>query len=129
MLGPTFHVPQNRFTLFTAGVLGGVLGTVAATSGPPLVVVYRNMDPQRYRANLSLFFLISSLVALVASITVGSFGTSELVASCWLLPGVALGALASRPLVKRLSAAAIRPAALGLCLVAGVSLVIKGSLA
>ncbi|MBT2594688.1 sulfite exporter TauE/SafE family protein [Arthrobacter sp. ISL-72] len=124
-----FQIPQNRISLIAAGVVGGVLGTVASTSGPPIVVVYRASDPDRYRANLSLFFLVSSQVSLLVLIAFGAFGTADLLASCWLLPGVVLGALASGPVVRRLSAAAIRPAALGLCLIAGVSLVVKGALA
>ncbi|WP_185261785.1 sulfite exporter TauE/SafE family protein [Pseudarthrobacter sp. NBSH8] len=124
-----FRIPQNRLSLFISGLIGGVLGTVASTSGPPLVVVYRSDDSDRYRANLSLFFLVSSLVSLLALMCTGSFVTQDLLLTSWLLPGVALGALASRPVVKRISAAAIRPAALSLCLVAGVSLLIKGALA
>ncbi|MBO1268884.1 sulfite exporter TauE/SafE family protein [Arthrobacter cavernae] len=124
-----FHIPQNRWSLFLAGLIGGVLGTVASTSGPPLVVVYRTGEPDRYRANLSLFFLVASLISLLVLAGSGAFGASDLLLSGWLLPGVALGALASRPVVKRISAAAIRPAALSLCLLAGVSLLVKGALA
>lgn len=124
-----FRIPQNRSSLFVAGLIGGVLGTVASTSGPPLVVVYRSDDLDRYRANLSLFFLVSSLVSLLALTSAGSFGMAEVLLTSWLLPGVALGALVSRPVVKRISAAAIRPAALSLCLVAGLGLLIKGALA
>ncbi|WP_211878858.1 sulfite exporter TauE/SafE family protein [Pseudarthrobacter albicanus] len=124
-----FRAPQSRFSLFVAGVIGGVLGTVASTSGPPLVAVYRTEDADRYRANLSLFFFVSCLVSLLVLIGSGSFDTSDLLLSGWMLPGVVLGALASWPVVKRISAAAIRPAALSLCLAVGVSLLIKGALA
>lgn len=123
-----WQVRQSGPALWIAGVLGGVLGTVAATPGPPLVIVYQTPHLFRYRANLSAFFLAACLTSLVGLILTRGFGTRELVSSLWLLPGVLIGALVSGPVVRRLSAAFIRPASLGLCLVAGAGLVLKGAL-
>jgi len=119
---------QNRGTLAAAGVLGGALSTIAATPGPPVVVVYRADDPSRYRANLSLFFLTTTLVSLAVYAVSGDLGRGDLEVAAWLVPGVGLGALVARVLVRRIPAGAIRPAALWLCLVSAVGL-LGGALA
>lgn len=123
-----WKVHQSRGALWAAGMLGGVLGTVAATPGPPLVVVYRTPDVFRYRANLSVFFLAACLTSLAGLVLSGGFGARELIISLWLLPGVVIGALVGKPVVSRLPAASIRPASLGLCLVSGAGLLLKASL-
>lgn len=124
-----WKVRHSRGTLLAAGVLGGALGAVAATPGPPLVVVYQTADIFRYRANLSVYFLAVCLTSLTGLILSGGFGTGELISSLWLLPGVVIGALMCKPAVHRIPVRSIRPASLGLCLVAGAGLILKGSLA
>jgi hypothetical protein len=123
-----WRVRQGGTALCIAGIIGGVLGTVAATPGPPLVIVYQTPHLFRYRANLSAFFLGVCLTSLVGLILTRAFGTRELTTSLWLLPGVLIGGLVSKPVVRRLPVALIRPASLGLCLVAGAGLVLKGIL-
>nr|WP_281359004.1 TSUP family transporter [Isoptericola chiayiensis] len=123
-----WRVRQNRGTLAAAGVLGGALSTIAATPGPPVVVVYRADDPSRHRANLSLFFLTTTLVSLAVYAVSGDLGRGDLEVASWLVLGVGLGALVARVLVRRIPAGAIRPAALWLCLVSAVGL-LGGALA
>ncbi|MGF0118582.1 TSUP family transporter [Promicromonospora sp. Marseille-Q5078] len=118
-------VRQGRATLLGAGVLGGALSTIAATPGPPVVVVYRADDPVRYRANLSAFFVATTVVSLAAYAVSGDLGRQDVVAAGWLAPGVALGWCVARLLVRRIPAAAVRPAALWLCVVSAASLVVS----
>ncbi|BBI75164.2 hypothetical protein HAALTHF_44690n [Vreelandella aquamarina] len=50
-----FELPVNRFTLFVAGILSGVFGTVAAIGGPPIVLLMHGFSPDRMRGNLAAF--------------------------------------------------------------------------
>ena len=59
------QVPSSVGALRVAGALAGVFTVIAATPGPPLTVVYRPEDSDRLRANLSAFFLISSVGTLI----------------------------------------------------------------
>lgn len=121
-------VRQTRSTLIVAGVLGGALSTIAASPGPPVIVVYRTEDVSRYRGNLSLFFLVTSLVSLGTLVVSGDLGRSDLTAAVWLLPAIGLGALVAKFVVRKIPGSRIRPAALALCLVSAVGL-IGGALA
>ncbi|MEU2198791.1 sulfite exporter TauE/SafE family protein [Isoptericola sp. NPDC019482] len=118
-----WRVPQGRTTLIGAGVLGGALSTIAATPGPPVVVVYRAEELARYRANLSLFFVATTVVSLGVYVASGDLGQQDLVVAGWLAPGVALGWAVARLLVRRVPPGVVRPAALALCVVSAGSLV------
>lgn len=118
-----WQVRQTRATLLAAGVLGGALSTIAATPGPPVVVVYRADDVSRYRANLSLFFLATTIVSLGTFIISGDLGHNDVVVAGWLLPGVLVGGIVAHFLVRLIPASSIRPAALALCLISSISLI------
>ncbi|WP_029251722.1 sulfite exporter TauE/SafE family protein [Paraoerskovia marina] len=120
-----WKVRQTRPALVVAGVLGGALSTIAATPGPPVVVVYRTADVSRYRANLSLFFVATSVVSLSTLIVSGELDSTDVTAAAWLLPAVVLGALVAHFLVRLIPPRSIRPAALAMCLISAVSLIVS----
>lgn len=113
---------QTPTTLTVAGGVGGVLAGLAATPGPPVVVVYRNDDARHYRGNLSLYFLIvcvASIVVLLAG--QGTIGSDQMMlGGAVLLPGVLLGVLLARPLRTRVPTGVLRPCSLALSGAAGV---------
>ena len=49
-----FQLPVNRITLFGAGVLSGIFGTVAAIGGPPIVLLMHGLPADRVRGNLAI---------------------------------------------------------------------------
>lgn len=108
-------VPQNRVTLALAGVLGGALDTVAAAAGPPVVLVYRTDDVSRYRANLALFFLVTSVVSLAAYGVSGDLGAADLRGAVRLVPGAVVGFAVARLVVGRIPVRAVQRAALLVC--------------
>ncbi|GII99801.1 hypothetical protein CLV28_1067 [Sediminihabitans luteus] len=124
-----WSVRQNRATLTVSGALGGALGTIAATPGPPVIVVYQQPDVTRYRANLSAFFFVTSAVSFVSLLASGGTGAHDAVTAAALLPGLALGIVAAQVLVPRMPARWVRPGALALCLVSGVSLLVSAATA
>jgi len=122
-----WQVPQGRWSLAGAGVVAGALSTLAATPGPPVVVAYHPGDPVRLRANLCLFFLLTSAVSTAALVLGGGLDAGALLTAARLLPGVAAGLGLGLLLRRRVPAAAVRPAALWLCLVSGGVLLVSGA--
>jgi uncharacterized protein len=66
-------LPTNGATLSLGGFLSGVMGTSTTIGGPPMVLVLHGADMHRIRANLAGFFLVSSLMSVIALIG-GGYG-------------------------------------------------------
>ena len=99
---PRIH--PTPWTLMSAGVLSGFMGTTSSIGGPPIAMVYQHETGVRLRGTLASFFLIGGLMSLVALRVVGRLGLEELTWSIALLPGIFLGfALSSRvaPIIDR----------------------------
>jgi hypothetical protein len=84
--------------LLGAGLLSGVMGTVSSIGGPPIALVYADEDGPRLRSTLALYFMIGSALSMVALVLVGRFGSAEVHATLWLLPGTLAGYVLSSPL-------------------------------
>ncbi|WP_181954234.1 TSUP family transporter [Kocuria coralli] len=119
------RVPQRQWVLALAGTMGGALSTLAAAPGPPLLVVYNRSEPQRYRANLSLFFLVACTVSLVVLVLAGRLEAPSALGALWLVPGIAIGMIAAAPLRGRLPGTAVRKAGLWIALLAGALLLTR----
>jgi len=98
--------------LLSAGLLSGIMGTVGAIGGPPIALVYADAEGPRLRSTLALYFALGSALSMVALILVGRFGSPELHATLWLLPGVIAGYLLSSPLRRVLDRGYTRTAIL-----------------
>ena len=95
--------PTGR-ALVAAGVVSGVIGTVAAAGGPPLALLYQDAPGARIRSTISGFFVVGTIVSLAALWLVGRFGAGELRLALVMLPGMLAGLALSRsiaPLVDR----------------------------
>ncbi|MGY2067474.1 sulfite exporter TauE/SafE family protein [Blastococcus sp. SYSU DS0619] len=119
------RLPGSRRALTVAGFASGTLSTVAATPGPPLVVTYRAPSPAAQRANLSLFFVGTTVLSLGVLVAGGELAGSGLVSGAVLVPFVLLGFVAAGPLRRRLALPAMRRAALILCVVSGAALLVR----
>jgi len=116
----------TRATLAVAGVASGFLATAASVGGPPLALVYADSDGARLRANLSSFFVLTSVVALAALTVTGHFNQRELRLTVLLVPAVVVGYLASRPLRSWVDAGHARSVVLALSATAGTVAVVQG---
>ncbi|MGY2085866.1 sulfite exporter TauE/SafE family protein [Blastococcus sp. SYSU DS0539] len=119
------RLPGGRRALTVAGFTSGALSTVAATPGPPLVVTYRAPTPAAQRANLSLFFVGTTVLSLSVLGAGGELSGSGLASGAVLVPFVLLGFVAAGPLRRRLTLPAMRRAALVLCVLSGAALLIR----
>ncbi len=112
--------PMRRGVLSAAGFLSGVMGVMGGIGGPPLALVYQDASPDRLRATVSGYFIISTILTLGSLAGVGHFGWEDFQLSLQLIPGVMVGFLLSYVLVKRIGSAPLRPYVLSLSAAAGL---------
>ena len=92
---PRDHPPRDHPALpsLLAGVSAGVLGSALSAAGPPLLI-YANLQGWKrdlFRAQLSVLFMTSSLLALIGLSVRGLIHLESLSISIRLTPGVLLG--------------------------------------
>lgn len=119
------HPRLTPRTLVGAGVAAGFMGTVSGIGGPPIALVYQRADGRTLRGTLARFFLVGTAVSLPTLAVVGALGRAELVASAVLLPGVVVGFVASKPLVRRIDERGVRPFVLALSAAAAVAVLVR----
>ncbi|MGY1843618.1 sulfite exporter TauE/SafE family protein [Modestobacter sp. SYSU DS0875] len=118
------QLPSGPRALRWAGLTAGVFSTVAAAPGPPMVVTYRPDRAATQRANLALFFVVTSVVSLALLATGGELTGRAALSGVALLPFVVVGHLLARPVRRRLSLGVVRRLALGLCAASGLLLLV-----
>ncbi|KPQ20736.1 MULTISPECIES: sulfite exporter TauE/SafE family protein [unclassified Halomonas] len=118
------RLPVNRVSLFGAGVLSGIFGTVAAIGGPPMVLLMHGFAPDRLRGNLAAFFIITSLLTLVTLALAGRVGLWQLGVAATLLPAVLLGNALADVVAHRIDRQWLQAASLSLCTLAAVGLLL-----
>jgi uncharacterized membrane protein YfcA len=120
------RVTLTTRALVAASAAAGIMGTIAGVHGPPIALLYQHESPARIRSALLPFFAVANSISLAALAAIGMFGWRELAASALLLPGLALGYLASPWLIRILGARAIRAAILAISAISGAALAAKG---
>lgn len=118
------RVSDSRLALGLAGATGGVLATVAAMPGPPVVIAYRCPDPRRMRANLALYFLVTCSCSAVVLAVAGRLPLSDVRLSMALVPGTTAGLALGVWIRGRLPSRCVRPMGLWLAMAAGGALLI-----
>jgi uncharacterized membrane protein YfcA len=119
-----FRLPVNRASLFGAGVVSGIFGTVAAIGGPPMVLLMHGLSPDRLRGTLSAFFVITASLTLAILALAGQVRFWHLGLALTFLPAVLAGnALADR-IAHCLDRRLLQGASLSLCTVAALGLLI-----
>lgn len=119
---PRFH--PTRRVLVTAGLVSGVTGTIGAIGGPPVALVYQHAEGPRLRATLALYFVLGTVLSVTALWATGSFGRHEVALSALLLPGTALGFLASGRVLRHVDTGLLRPLVLGAASLSAVVLLV-----
>jgi len=119
-----FELPVNRITLFIAGVLSGVFGTVAAIGGPPIVLLMHGFSPDRMRGNLAAFFVLTSLLTLLTLALAGQVSVWHFKLALTFLPAVLLGNALADAIAHRLDKPLLQRLSLGLCTLAALGLLL-----
>ncbi|MFO7648022.1 sulfite exporter TauE/SafE family protein [Halomonas sp. 3H] len=119
-----FRLPVNRATLFGAGVLSGVFGTVAALSGPPMVLLLHGFPPDRLRGTLSAFFVVTALMTLLTLAPAGLVSAWHFGLALTFAPGVLAGSWLAGRVAHRLDRRLLQGASLALCTLAALGLLL-----
>jgi uncharacterized protein len=126
MTAAGYRLALTQRGLMAASTAAGVMGTIAGVHGPPIALLYQHASPARIRSALLPFFAFANSISLLALAGIGMFGWRELHASIILLPGLAIGYLASPSLVRVMSQGLIRACILAISAVSGLALVLRG---
>ncbi|RUR33939.1 sulfite exporter TauE/SafE family protein [Vreelandella andesensis] len=119
-----FHPPVNRLTLFIAGVLSGIFGTVAAMGGPPIALLMHGFPLGQLRGNLAAFFILTSLLTLTTLALAGQVSAWHFKLALTFLPAVLIGNMLAHAVAHRLDRRLLQGVTLGLCMLAALGLLI-----
>ncbi len=114
-----------RPVLVAAGLISGVLGTIASIGGPPMALVYQNESGARIRSTMSGFFIAGTILSLAALRGVGRFGLYEVRLALLMLPALLAGYLLSGWTVGVVDRGYMRRAVLAVSAASGVVIVIR----
>jgi uncharacterized membrane protein YfcA len=113
----------TRAVLFGAGTASGFMATVAGLGGPPVALIYQRAPGQRLRGTLAAYFIVGTVVSLIALAVVDRFSREELRLSLVLIPGTVLGYFMSRRAAAYLDTGYTRTAVLAVSALAAVSVI------
>lgn len=119
------EVRRTRPALTGVGVLSGFMGTAATISGPPIALAYQRASGPLLRSTLARFFLIAAVVAVVTLVPAGRLGLDEVGEGLALIPGVVVGFVVSRRLVRLLDRGHTRPAVLAISAISSLAVLAR----
>jgi uncharacterized protein len=105
-----WQIRYSARNLFIGGFFSGLAGTATSIGGPPIAMVYQNSKLCTVRAELSLFFLCSTIVSLLLLIITGNFSYYQLQLALPLMPAVLLGFVLTGWLEQYFKAHHLKPA-------------------
>ena len=116
--------PATRGVLFGAGTASGFMATAAGLGGPPVALVYQRESGLRLRGTLAAYFIVGTVLSLVALTWAGRFGREEIRLSGFLIPGTVIGYLMSRRAAAYLDSGRTRAAVLTVSALSAVSVIV-----
>ncbi len=122
------RLPIRPGTLFGAGTVAGIMGTLTGIGAPPMAILYSGTEARRSAATQNVFFAFGMAVSIAALTLAGVIGWRHLAFAVTLAPAVPLTIRAVRPLTGRVAKGSIRPWALGLAAVAAIVLIARSLL-
>lgn len=120
VLGLTF--PITTASLFVAGGISGMMGTLTGIGAPPMAILYANVETRNAAATQNAFYGFGTFVTIIALSVADVLTLSQLAFAASLAPLVSIALWTSRSLATRFERGAIRPWALGLATLSAVIL-------
>lgn len=118
---PARSVPN----MMAAGAASGFSGSTAGIAGPPIALLFAGAPPNEFRGTLGLFFVTTSATSFTALHLAGRFGADQLAAGLLLTPATLCAFVLSRPLLRYVDVAMIRPAVFGVSTASAVVLLAR----
>ncbi len=116
------RTPRNKFA---AGLLSGIGATAVGIGGPPVAMLYANVEGKQLRATMSVFMMVGTVISVMALAAFGEYGATEFKLGLQLVPGVLIGFAASSKLGPFLDRGYIRPLVIGVSIVSALSVLAK----
>ncbi|MBF0435038.1 MAG: sulfite exporter TauE/SafE family protein [Magnetococcales bacterium] len=123
--GTTRPFQPSSSLLLWAGLLSGIMGTMTAAGGPPMLLAYQHTPGPRMRATLGAFFSIGIILSLTSLATVQRFGAAEILMGLSFVPPIIVGFLLSNSTIHRINRERVRNLALTLSAGSGLLIVLK----
>lgn len=120
-----FRIEPTPIRMVFAGFFSGLFGTSSAIGGPPMAILLQHQEANQLRANLSAFFVFSSIISLITLIPVGFLNIEKLWLTLPLLPAAWAGYWLALKTTQSLPKETIRYGALTLCFICGAIAVYK----
>lgn len=120
------RIRVNARTSATAGFASGTMGTAAAIGGPPLALLYQRHDGPVLRSTLAASFLLGTAFSVAALTFADQVGSRHVVMAGVLTPAIAVGIMISSRVTAIVDGRWLRPAVLGVAIVAGVAAILRG---
>jgi hypothetical protein len=123
-----FEVRATRRNLLIAGAVAGVSGTAASIGGPPAVLVLQHEPAARLRATMAAFFLVGSIVSLLALAIGGELTRHQVTYGVLWLPALGIGFGLAVPLQNRVSGPRLRHGVLALAALSSIAAIARSAL-
>ena len=95
------HLRRSARNGLLVGLVSGYMGVTTSISGPPVALYFHALPADQLRANLSGFFVAAAIVALGAVYLAGMWGWQETRLFLSIQPGLVVGFIISRTLIRR----------------------------
>lgn len=115
----------NPFTKVTAGVASGTMGLVASIGGPPLALLYREVEGGRLRSSLNAIFAIGIIFSISVRSVTGEISANDLRVAAFLVPAAFGGLWLSRYVTDEFEGPRLKAAVLVVSALAAVGLLIR----
>jgi uncharacterized membrane protein YfcA len=113
----------------TAGVASGTMGLVASIGGPPLALLYRDVEGGRLRSSLNAVFAIGILFSISVRGATGEIAASDLKVAGFLIPAAFTGLWLSRFFTDRIEGTTLKNAVLAISALAAIGLLVRSAAA
>jgi uncharacterized membrane protein YfcA len=123
LLLPPFRADRKAFV--AAGLVTGVSETATGIGGPPLALVYQHHAAPVLRSTVAFCFLVGELISLASLAIAGRTNSTQFEIALLLVPPLALGAMLSRRVHRRVDGRGLRLIVLGFAIVSGTVLLFR----
>ncbi len=115
----------RRRNVVIAGATSGLLGTATSIGGPPMALIWQRNSGARLRGTMAGFFLIGSLMSLIALAITGAVDRHTMTTFALLLPASVGGYVLSRYVNRVLDPARLRWLAIGVSVIGATVLIVR----
>jgi uncharacterized membrane protein YfcA len=124
LLVPSF-VP-GRGALVAVGAVTGVTETATGVGGPPLALVHQHRPAPVLRSTVAVCFVIGEVLSLGLLAATSKVNAHQIRTALLLLPALAVGAVLSRTVHRRVDGPLMRTLVLGFAIISGILVLVSG---